>query len=152
MSSWHAWQGNKIGVMSSWQYYCQIWETCPFCLYNYHQVVGCLVSNRGKSVFYSHNVNILMQHETMKCELFKLVLWFNFWRLLYVLSLMGSFSGQFETCSKCQKLKNWIKVLIWKVWISLVHVAWLYQNARCKKHKSQNILLILQLTGTLLYV
>ena len=36
--------------------------------------------------------------------------------------------------------------------ISLVHVAILHHNARCKKHESQNILLIIQLTGTLCYV
>ena len=28
--NWHAWQGNKIGVMSSWQYYGQIWGACTF--------------------------------------------------------------------------------------------------------------------------
>jgi len=26
----HAWQGNKMGVMSSWQYYGQIWGGCVF--------------------------------------------------------------------------------------------------------------------------
>jgi hypothetical protein len=40
----------------------------------------------------------------------------------------------FETCRTRQKLKNPIKVLIWKGRISLVYVAQLYHNARCKKH------------------
>jgi ATP/ADP translocase len=32
-------------------------------------------------------------------------------------------------------VKNRIKTLVWKVCISLVYAAWLYQNARCKKHE-----------------
>ena len=42
---------------------------------------------------------------------------------------------RFEPCRRHQKLKKWIKVLIWKVRISLVCVAQLYQNARCKNIK-----------------
>jgi len=43
--------------------------------------------------------------------------------LTLTFNLMVSFSGQLETCIKCQKLKTWIKALIWKVRISLVYVA-----------------------------
>jgi len=81
-----------------------------------------------------------------------LIHFFSFLCLLHVSNLSGSFSGKFETHRRRQTLKNWIKVLIWKVCISLVHGAWLYHNAQCKKHKSQNIMLIVQLTGTLCYV
>ena len=34
-----------------------------------------------------------------------------------------------------EDISNWIKALIWKVCISLVYVAKLYQNAGCKKRK-----------------
>ena len=34
VSYWHTWQGNKMGVTSSWQYY------SLFYLDNYHQTVG----------------------------------------------------------------------------------------------------------------
>jgi hypothetical protein len=40
VSYWHGWQGNKMGVMSSWHYYVQMRGMCMFCLYNYHQTVG----------------------------------------------------------------------------------------------------------------
>ena len=132
-----------MAVTSSWQYYGQNWGACSFLPLQ-------LSSNREVCFLWSLFQNILMQHEPMKCTLCKLILKFNFWCLLHVLNLLGSFSGWFEICRKCQILKNWIKVLIWKVCISFkLHN---YITMHGAKNKSQNILLTVQLTGTLLCV
>jgi len=45
-------------------------------------------------------------------------------------------SMKFEICGRHKKLYNRIKVLIWKVCISLVHVVLLYNNARYKTFKN----------------
>ena len=124
------------------------------CLHKYHQTVGWQGLNRG-SLFplaiMSEYSYATWTNEMHTFQTNTLIHFFCFW-LLHVSNLMGSFSGWFKTCKRHKKLKKLIKVLIWKVHISLVHVAWLYHNAQCKKHKSHNILLIVQLTGTLCYV
>jgi len=127
MSYWHAGQGNKMGVMSSWQYYVQIWGACAsFALTTLMKQEADKVETVG-SLF---SVAIMSEYSyatwTNKMHIFQintLIQFFNFWHLLHVLNLVGSFSGWFETCSRHQKWKNWIKIFIWKVRISLVHVA-----------------------------
>jgi len=47
----------------------------------------------------------------------------NFWHLLHASNHPENEPTRLETCRRYQKFKNWIKVSIWKVCISLVHVA-----------------------------
>ena len=98
-----------------------------FNVYTHYSVFQWAVQSTEYSDFYvfcNVHCDIIMQHEPIKCALFKLILPPpNLWRLLHVLNCPENEPMRFETCRRCQKLKNWIKILVWKVCILLVHVA-----------------------------
>jgi len=50
-------------------------------------------------VFCTVHCDTIMQHKPTKCTLFKLILSFNFWRLLHVSNLMGLSPGR-QLCSQ----------------------------------------------------
>jgi hypothetical protein len=60
-------------------------------------------------VFCTVHCDIIMQHEPMRCAIFKLILQFNFSiaDVFYVLNCPETEPMRFGTRRRCQKLKNW---------------------------------------------
>ena len=108
------------------------------CVYTHNRVFQCAVLSTEYSDFYVSCIvhwDIITQHEPMKhtFQINILIQFFLFWCLLHVLNHPENEPLRFKTCIRHQKLKNWIKVLIWRVCILLVYVV-------CPKSKCTDFL------------
>ena len=115
--NWHAWQGNKMGAMCSWQYYDQIWWTCAFLAFttvikqkaDKDQTGGSLFSLAMTSEYsyatWTNEMHTFQVNTLIQFSIFDVVC--MFWT-----SRVHSQDG-FKTCRRRQTLAHLIKILIW---------------------------------------
>ena len=134
-----------MGVLSSWQYYGQIWRAVPF--------LPLQLSSNSRLVSIRRG-NILMQHEPTKCTLFKLILYFSS-SIFDICMFWTSWVHSQDGLKHVDDIKNW--KLNKSINLKSAHFICacciiIWQCTVKKKHKSQSILLIVQLTATLCYM